>query len=162
VADEELYESFVRLTWSPDISPLILVDYGTPLWGAINLNGSQVVDVENLVRSAGAVAYPMGNEQTSLEFDVCRVKPTIHEAFSSRLDGIIALPRAAADVLITMQNGRQWRIKNAAIESWPGSQTEFLTRESIRIVGGQLIPDTGDYNPINRWENIHLYWESLT
>lgn len=156
----ELTESILRLTWDPDGDPLVLVDWGDPLWDSIVLDGRQVIQQVALVRAAGIQAKPRRNESHTLRCSVCVIEETIDAAFAGRLNRILALPRTMADVLISLEDGQNWRLKNAAIEAWPGGQEERLTRETLEIIGGELLPDEGAYAPGGFWQEDSSLWEA--
>lgn len=158
----DLYDSFIRVMWDPDGEALVLVDYGDPLWGPIMLDGEQVVDVVPLVRSAGVKAFPRGNERHQLSFELCRIRDGMDEAFAARMNAAISLPRGMADVLVTLDEDRSWRLKNCAVRSWPGGQEERFTREAISIEGGELVDESSHYEPGQTWGEIALKWENLS
>lgn len=157
----ELFDSFVRVTFDPDDLAIVLVDYGTPLWGEIRLDGEQIVQEQTFVRAAGIQAFPRGNERHTLAFEICRIEDDMPDAFAARLNASITLPRIKADVLLSLDDGRSWRLKNAAARSWPGTIIERITRESVQIMGGQLIADEGVYTPGLTWGEIALEWQFL-
>ncbi len=155
----ELFESFVRLMFDPDGDAVVLLDYGDPLWEPLAFDGAQVIQEAAFVRAAGIHALPHENERHTLGFALGSIEATLYDAFAHRLTGTIALPRTMNDVLIALEDGRQWRLKNAAIQSWPGSQEEFISREGVQIVGGNLEADAGVYVPGSAWNYDTEYWE---
>lgn len=159
--DLTVYDSFIRLTYSPGFTPITLVDFGDMLWGPILIDGSQLVEVQSFVRALGISTFPRGNERHTLSFDRCRREATLADAFAARMDAILSLPRLRADVLLELEDGRAWRILNCSVESWPSEQTEFLTREGVRIIGGQLVQDEGGYGPGTPWGHISTPWGYL-
>ena len=156
----ELTDSFVRLTWDPDGAALVLVDYGDPLWSPVELDGRQVIQQVGLIRAAGMRAIPRGNETHNIKFTACVIEDAMDDAFAGRLTRITTLPRAGADVLISLEDGRSWRLKHCAVQAWPGGQEERLTRETVEILGGDLTPDDGAYVPGAFWQADTSLWES--
>jgi hypothetical protein len=157
----EVFDSFVRVIYDPDGAALVLVDYGDAMWGPVRIDGEQLVQVQSFVRALGVKAIARGNESHTLAFEKCREEDAMDDAFAARLNGIIALPRTSKDVLLSLEDGRQWRIANAAIGSWPGGQEERLTREGVEIIGGRLTVDEGVYVPGQTWGEISMEWENL-
>jgi hypothetical protein len=157
---DDLYDSFLRLTYDPDGIALVLLDYGDAMWGPVELDGSQIIQITSLIRAAGVKATPRGNEQHTLRFALCRIEDSLQDAFAARINGIIALPRTMADVLVELADGRKWRLKNAAVQAWNGGQTERLSRENVELLGGQLITDAGSYTPADYWNTDPGTWES--
>ena len=155
----DLFESFVRVLFDPDGIAMTLLDYGDPLWEPLAFDGSQVIQEVALVRALGIRAMPRGNERHAVAFAIARIEATLYDAFASRLTGTIALPRDMADVLIALEDGRQWRLKNAAVSAWPGSQEEFIGREGVQLIGGNLEADAGVYVPGSAWNYDTEYWE---
>lgn len=131
------------------------------MWGPVAIDGEQVVDIQSRVRAKGIRAVPRGNETHTVEFERCHVMDTVADAFAARMNGSTAVPRGSADVLIRLGDGRGWRIKNAAVRSWPGGQVERFVRERLSIIGGEMIQD---YDPAASlaWEEITTPWESMT
>jgi len=148
---DEVFDSVVRVVWDPDGSQIILVEFGEPMWGEVALDGGQAVDVAGAIRSAGKTAWPRGNEEHALTFDVCGETTGIAAAFERRLTRAIAAPRDQADVLLQFESGSQFRLKRAAVERWPNGQVGRLTRESLVIRGGELLADVGTYDPLIGW-----------
>ena len=157
----DVFDSFLRVTFDPDNVALVLLDYGDALWGPVAIDGEQAVQVQGFVRALGVKAFPRGNESHSLSFEKCRILDSMHDALAGRLNGIIALPRTMADVLISLEDGRNWRIANCAVRNWPGGQEERLTREGVNIIGGLLTADEGVYAPGQKWGELNLNWENL-
>ena len=155
-----LYDSFARLTFDPAGAAVVLVDFGDAMWTPMSLDGGQLVEVSTLVRAAGISAIPRANEQHRMSFSVARIMDTKEDAFASRINGSITLPRYMADVLISLTDGRQWRLKNCAVKSWKSAQEEHISRESIEITGGQLIVDPGSYYPSDYWNSDPATWDS--
>lgn len=155
-----LFDSFIRVMFDPDGIAMVLVDYGDPLWGEIALDGEQIVQEQSFVRAAGIRAVPRGNQRHTLGFELCRPSPGLFSAFEARVNAMITLPKTGADILISMEAGQQWRIKDAAVRNWGGGQDEFLTRERVEIIGGILAVDEGSYSPGSSWET--LVWESIS
>lgn len=155
-----LYDSLVRLTFDPAGAAVVLVDYGDPMWTPMSLDGGQVVEVSTFVRAAGMSAIPRANEQHRISFTVARIMETMEDAFAARFNGSITFPRYMADILISLTDGRQWRLKNCAIKSWKSAQEERISRESIEITGGQLIVDPGSYYPSDYWNTDTATWDS--
>jgi len=157
----ELYDSFLRITYDPDGAGLVLVDFGDALWGEMALDGEQVVQEQAVVRAAGIKAFPRGNERHRLIFELCRIEEDLPDAFAARVTASTALPRGMADVLVALEDGRSWRLKDAAVKSWPGTQVERLTRERVELVGGRLVGDDGVYTPNATWGEISMLWEDM-
>lgn len=158
----ELYDSFVRITFDPDGAALVLVDYGTPLHGPMEIDGGQVVQVQGFLRALGVKAFPRGNESHSLRFDKAGIEESLADAFAGRLTGCLSLPRTQADVLLSLEDGRNWRIANCAIRSWPGAMDGTrINRQGVEIIGGRLTADAGVYLPGQTWGEIKYEWEKL-
>lgn len=155
----ELSDSFLRVTFDPNGVAIVLLDYGDPLWDPVALDGRQVVQEAGLIRAAGIRAIPRGNERHTLSFSLCRIRDAMDDAFAARVNGMLALPRTMADVLISLEDGRGWRIKNAAISDWPGGQEERLTRDGVHITGGEIIADSGTFAPGSVWSADDQLWE---
>jgi hypothetical protein len=157
-----LYDSFVRITFDPDGAALVLVDYGTALHGPIEVDGNQIVQVQGFIRSLGTKAFPRGNESHTLTFDKAGIEDSLQDAFAANLTDSISLPRTKADVLLSLEDGRQWRLKDAAIRAWPVSMDNTrITRQSCEIQGGRLVTDEGTYAPGSVWGDISTLWEDL-
>lgn len=157
----DLYDSFLRVTFDPDGIALVLLDYGDAMWGPVTIDGEQSVQVQGFLRALGIKAFPRGNDLHTVSFEKCRIEDGMDDALASRLNGIIALPRTMADVLISLEDGRNWRIANCAIRNWPGGQEERLTREGVSIIGGRLTADEGVFVPGQTWGEINYEWENL-
>ncbi|MBK1884900.1 hypothetical protein JIN85_20990, partial [Luteolibacter pohnpeiensis] len=143
---EELYDSFLQLTWDAYGAPTRLVSVGDPLWGGIEINGGQTVDEVPYTKAAGIRALPLGNERNQLKFERCVIHDSVVAAFSRRLKASTLVPRNGADLHIQSTDGYGFLLKNAAIRSWPtgqlvdGQPTRF-TREGLEIIGGSLVMD---------------------
>jgi len=148
---DEVTDSVVRVVWDPDGSQLILVDFGDPMWSEVAVDGGQVVDVAGAIRSPGKTAWPRGNEEHTLTFEIAVETAGIAAAFEHRLDRAIAVPRGQADVLLQFESGSQYRLRRAAAERWPHAQLGRLARESLIIRGGDLVADVGTYDPLITW-----------
>ena len=157
----DLLDSFVRITFDPDGAALVLLDYGTALWGPLEINGEQIVQEQGFVRAAGIKAFPRGNNRTALRFEKSEIEDSIVDAFATGLSAIVALPRTQADILVSLQDGRNWRISNAAIRAWPVGQEARLTRQAVEIIGGRLTADAGVFVPGQTWGEINYEWENL-
>jgi hypothetical protein len=157
----ELFGSFARITYDPDGIALVLLDYNDDLWEPLAINGDQMVQVQGFVRAAGIKAFARGNEKTSLNFMKCNIETSVVEGFARLLSDIVALPKSTADILISLEDGRNWRIPDAAIQSWPASQEARLTRQTVEIIGGKIAGDAGVYIPGQTWGEINYQWENL-
>lgn len=157
----DLLDSFVRITFDPDDAALVLLDYGTALWAPLGINGEQVVQEQGFLRAVGIKTFSRGNDRTTVSFEKCEIETSIVGAFASSLNGIAALPRTTADILISLEDGRKWRISDAAIRAWPTGQEARLTRQAVEIVGGRLTGDAGVYIPGQTWGEINYEWENL-
>lgn len=148
----ELWDSIVRVTWDPEGTGLVLVDFGAPMWEPVAVDGEQVVQTAAFVRGAGAKHFPRGNESHRIAFTLARIKEGIAEAFVGRLSDAIALPKSASKpVLLSFESGEQFRFSNCAIRSWPHSQEENVTRQGVIIEAGAMTADTGTYAPGDTW-----------
>lgn len=138
----ELYDSPVRVIYDPAGTALVLVDFGTPMWDPVALDGEQLVQTASYVRGAGVKHFPRGNESHTLTFTLARETAGAADALESRLANTLALPRGRADVLLAFESGTQFLLKDCAIRSWSGGQMEHLTREGLVILCGAILPDT--------------------
>lgn len=158
----ELYDSFVRVTFDPDGAALVLVDYGTALHGPIEIDGGQIVQVQGFVRAIGVKAFPRGNESHRLRFEKAGIEDSLVDAFAAFLTDSISLPRTQADVLLSLEDGRNWRIKDCAIRAWPGgTDGTRINRQGCEIKGGRILYDEGSYDPGSVWGDIGVFWEDL-
>jgi hypothetical protein len=135
---EVLLDSMVRVTWDPDGEAQILVDFGDPMWSPVLIDGKQMVDVAQGLNRKGVLNIPRQNETHKLTFTLAGLTAGPVEAFERRLEQSIAAPRDMADVLISFESGKSYRLKDCAVESWPSGQVERLTKETLNILGGEL------------------------
>lgn len=134
-----IYDSFVKVTFDPDGTPVVLVDYGDALWGPLEIDGGQVIDPQDFMRASGISAVPRGNERHTLAIELAGIDDSLADSFAGMLNACIALPRTQADVLLSLEDGRGWRIANCAIESWPSKAgKDRINSKGIRIIGGAL------------------------
>lgn len=145
---DTIYESTVQVIWEPDGAAVLLVDFGDAMWDVVKMDGGQVVQEIEPLRAAGIVAEPRGNERHTLTFTLCRETDGIAAAFEARLERAMQVPRTRADVLIRFSGGDKYRLKNAAVRSWPNDQVEHLTSEAMEIIGGEVVADTGTYTAL--------------
>lgn len=138
----ELLDSPVRVIFDPADTALVLVDFGTPMWEPVALDGEQLVQTASYVRGAGAKHFPRGNESHVLTFTLARETEGAADALEARLTNSLALPRTKADVLLAFESGTQFLLKDCAIRQWRGGQIEQLTREGLVILCGAILPDT--------------------
>lgn len=151
----DLWDSIVRVMWDPDSLRLVLVPSGAPMWAPVAVDGQQEVQSVALVRGAGVKHYPRANESHRISFTLCRLTPdTVEDAMIARLAAGSALPRTTKDVLLTFDNGRQFRLKNCAVQSWPHTQDDHLTRETVTIMAGEMVADLGTYVDGDVWGEI--------
>jgi hypothetical protein len=135
---EVLLDSMVRVTWDPDGDARILINFGDPMWSPVLIDGKQVVDVAQGLNRKGVLNIPRGNETHKLTFTLGGITAGPVEAFERRLEQSIAAPRDMADVLISFESGKSYRLKDCAVESWPSGQLESITKETLNILGGEL------------------------
>lgn len=158
----ELFESVVRVTWDPDGAAVVLVDYGTPMWEPVRLDGQQLLDVSPLVRAAGSAVIPRGNETHILTFMKAAETAGVREAIAGQIGAQRSAPRGRADVLLQVGNHGGWRLRGAAVESWPGGQAiEHIAAIGLRIMGGDLVVDPGTPTPGGTWGEINLQWQNI-
>lgn len=130
----ETFESLVKVMHGATT----LVSIGDPMWELPALNGRQVVQSAQFVRAAGIKAFPRGNQSNELTFSLCNEQTTIEAAMKAQFQFPVTAPKTMADVTVTFADGSGVKIKNAAVESWSGGQTERLGRHTLRIIGGEL------------------------
>ena len=147
----ELYDSPVRVIYDPAGTALVLVDFGTPMWEPVALDGEQVVQTASYVRGAGVKHFPRGNESHTLTFTLARETDGGADALEARLTNSLALPRAKADVLLGFESGTQFLLKDCAIRSWRGGQVEHLTQEGLVILCGRMEATATVYTPGATW-----------
>jgi len=147
----ELLDSPVRVIFDPADTALVLVDFGTPMWEPVALDGEQLVQTASYVRGAGAKHFPRGNESHVLTFTLARETEGAADALEARLTNSLALPRAKADVLLGFQSGTQFLLKDCAIRQWRGGQVEHLTREGLVILCGLMELTTDTFTPGDTW-----------
>lgn len=158
----ELFESLVRVTWDPDGAAVVLVDYGTPMWEPVRLDGQQVLDVSPLIRATGSAVIPRGNETHTLTFTKAAETAGVREALAGQIGAQRSAPRGRADVLIQIQSNGGWRLKGAAVESWPGGHpVEHISAMGLRILGGELVVDAGTPTPGGTWGEINFQWQNI-
>ena len=157
----DLFDSFVRLTWDPDGDALVLVDYETPMWEPVEIDGGRVVQAVELLRAVGVRHFARGQESHRLRFVLCRVEDDMEDALAARMNSMCSLPTGTADVLLSLGDGRNWRLHSCAVRGWGGGQEEVLTREMVEIVCGRITPDEGTYAPGQTWGEIALEWGRL-
>jgi hypothetical protein len=147
----ELLDSPVRVIFDPADTALVLVDFGTPMWEPVALDGEQLVQTASYVRGAGAKHFPRGNESHVLTFTIARETEGAADALEARLTNSLALPRTKADVLLDFQSGTQFLLKDCAIRQWRGGQIEHLTRESLVILCGLMELTADTFTPGDTW-----------
>jgi len=143
---DELLDSFVRVTWDPDGDAVILVDFGTAMWDPVKIDGKQLVDTVPGLNRAGTQNFPRANESHRLTFTLGQLTAGLEAAFEARLEAAIAAPRNMADVLLSLESGRSFRLKDCSVESWPSNQRGRITQETLVILGGELA-DSEDIDP---------------
>lgn len=151
MADQFTYDSVVRLMWDPDGDRIVLMQLGDEMWQLLSLDGQQVVDQATYVRAAGSKALPRGNDSHEIVFEIARETDGPADAFKKRLTNITTLPRTGKDMLVTFEDGTHFRLKDAAIQAWPGRQEDHLLIERISIVGGSIVTDAGTYTEGSTW-----------
>jgi len=159
MAEDVLLDSVVRVTWDPDGAQLVLVEIDDPMWEPVKIDGKQAVDTAPGLNRAGVQNFPRGNEAHKLTFTLCRIEDEIQDAFQERIAQALAAPRYMADVLLSFASGTNYRIKNAAVESWPNDQRGRLTKETLVILGGEIVEDSGTTAPDSEAE-VALYADS--
>jgi hypothetical protein len=147
----ELLDSPVRVIFDPADTALVLVDFGTPMWEPVALDGEQLVQTASYVRGAGAKHFPRGNESHALSFTLARETEGAADALEARLTNSLALPRTKGDVLLAFESGTQFLLKDCAIRQWRGGQIEHLTREGLVILCGRMQLTTATYTPGDTW-----------
>lgn len=115
-----------------------LVAIGDPMFGPVTIDGSQAVQVAELVRAAGIKAYPRGNERHTVEMTVCKEHDSVATALKNAFTAALNAPRTMADVDITFADGSGIRVKNASVESWQAGHDAHLGRTTLRIIGGEI------------------------
>jgi hypothetical protein len=132
------------------------------MWEPVSIDGEQLVQTADFVRGLGAKHFPRGNESHRLTFTLARITEGVAEAFIARLSAGVALPKSASKpVLLAFESGEQFRLADCAIRSWPHSQEDHLTRESVIIEAGRLTADAGVYVPGQTWGEVSFNWEDL-
>lgn len=153
-----LLDSVVEVVHDPDGAATVLVAIGDPMWEPVKLDGKQVVDTAPGLNRAGVDTFPRGNESHKLTFTLGEEKATVQDAFEDRIRASMTLPREKADVRLSFESGARFRVKNCSIESWPHDQVEHIIKQSLVIVGGELVEETGTAPPDSNAE-IALYAE---
>ena len=152
----DLWDSPVRVMWDPGGAGLVLVPYGAPMWEPVRVDGGQEVQTTALVRGTGVKNYPRGNEAHKIDFTIGRVKATVVEALEANLADALALPRSMKDVLLSFADGRQFRVKNCAIQRWPHEHEDQVCRQTVSILGGHIVTDPGSYAEGATWGEVAL------
>lgn len=135
----ELTDSVVKLTWDPNGTPLVLVDFGDPMWAIVTLDGQQLTHHQTFVRAAGAKVYPRGNESHSIAFELAADPAEIPAAMKAALDWMIAAPRTQADLQIEIDGITTiYTLHDCAVPRWSGGIEECLVRRRLQIEGGAL------------------------
>ncbi|MCW1887719.1 hypothetical protein OKA04_23480 [Luteolibacter flavescens] len=141
----DLWDSPVRVMWDPGGVRLVLVPYGAPMWEPVKVDGRQEVQVTAPVRAKGVVNLPRGNESHAIAFALARVKASPLAAVEANFTDALQLPRGKADVLLSFAGGRQFRVKNCAVQSWPHDHEDHVCRQRVSILGGEITLDAGSY-----------------
>jgi hypothetical protein len=158
----DLWDSIVRVTWDPDATALVLVDFGDPMWEPVSVDGEQLVQRSSYIRALGAKHFPRGNESHRLAFSLARITEGVSEAFVARLTAALALPKTdGKPVLLAFESGEQFRLADCAVRAWPHSQVDGVTRETVVIECGRMTADAGVYAPGQTWGEISFHWEDL-
>jgi hypothetical protein len=147
----DLWDSPVRVMWDPDGVCFVLVPFGAPMWEPVRVDGSQQVQTSGAIRRDGVKNHPRQNEAHSIDFTLARVKDTATAALEANFFDALALPRTMKDVLLTCAGGRQVRVKNCAVQSWPHEHEDYVCRQTVRILGGEIVADTGEFEEGNIW-----------
>lgn len=147
----DLWDSAVRVMWDPDGVRLVLVPHGAPMWEPVKVDGGQQVQTGGAIRRAGVKNYPRQNEAHRIEFSIARVKGSVSAALEANFVDALALPRSMRDVLLSFSGGRQFRVKNCAVQSWPHEHEDYVCRQTVRIVGGEIVADDGSYVEGDVW-----------
>ena len=151
MADIITYDSTVRLMWDPDGDRIVLLQLGDMMWQLVSLDGQQVVERATYVRAAASKALPRGNDGHELVFEIARQTDGPADAFKKRLTNITTLPRTGKDLLITFEDGTHFRMRDAAIQSWPARTEDSVLIERISIAGGLIEADGGTYTEGSTW-----------
>ncbi|MEM1085950.1 MAG: hypothetical protein AAGI48_17710 [Verrucomicrobiota bacterium] len=149
---DRTYCSAVRVVWDPDGVGLILVDWDEVMTDRVKLNGRQVVQESDPVRSVGIDTHPRGNERHELTFGRRFEEQGLEQALENRIQRSLRLPRTKADVLLVFQDsGTQFRLRKASVRAWPSDQDGNRTDDRVEIIGGEVVEDTGSYNTLTNW-----------
>ncbi|MCW1926278.1 hypothetical protein OKA05_27235 [Luteolibacter arcticus] len=152
----DLWDSPVRVMWDPDGARFVLVPYGAPMWEPVKVDGGQEVQTSATVRGTGVVNYPRGNEAHKIDFTMARVKGGVKAAVQANFVDALALPRSRKDVLLSFAGGRQFRVKDCAVQSWPHEHEDQVCRQTVRILGGNIVADLGTYVEGSVWGEVPL------
>ena len=147
----DLWDSAVRVMWDPDGVRLVLVPHGAPMWEPVKVEGSQQVQTAGAIRRGGVRNHPRRNESHQINFAIARVKGSVSAALQANFTDALALPRTMRDVLLTFSGGRQFRVKNCAVQSWPHDHEDQVCRQTVRILGGEIVLDDGEYEEGSTW-----------
>jgi hypothetical protein len=147
----DLWDSPVRVMWDPDGTRFVLVPHGAPMWDPVKVDGSQQVQTAGAIRRGGVRNHPRQNEAHQINFAIARVKESVSAALQANFVDALALPRTMKDVLLTFAGGRQFRVRNCAVQSWPHEHEDYVCRQTVRILGGEIVSDDGDYDEGNTW-----------
>jgi hypothetical protein len=150
----DLWDSAVRVIWDPDGVRLVLVPYGAPMWDPVKVEGSQQVQKAGAIRRGGVKNYPRRNEEHHVGFALARVKDSVSAALQANFADTLGLPRTMKDVLLSFPGGRQFRVKNCAVQSWQHEHEDHVCKQVVKIQGGEIVSDPGEYDEGNTWGEV--------
>ena len=136
---QELLCSLLRITWDPEgASPVVLLDWDDDITGEPTLDGGQIVQTAEYLRAGGAVTMGRGNERHSLRVPMADEREGIAAAQDYLFSASIKVPRSSADVLIEVNGGGAYIMRNATIESWNGLSEGHITSRILQVTGGTI------------------------
>lgn len=114
---------------------MVLVDWGDDLTGEVSLDGRQLVQNAEFVRSAGSANYARGNESHRLDIPRSFERESIAQAHDALFLVAQQVPRTGdADCLVEVQGGGSYMLRSSAIESWGGAVDGHLSDHSFSVV----------------------------
>lgn len=145
--------------WDPDGVRLVLVSYGAPMWDPVRVEGGQLIQAAGAIRRAGQRNFSRKNQTHTVEFSIARITASVEDAIVAGFSDALALPRTMEDVLLSFASGKQFRVKNCAIERWPHDHdptNDHVAKETVIIRGGEIVSDLGEYTPGDVWGEVPL------
>ena len=140
--------------WDPDGVRLVLVSYGAPMWDPVKVDGGQTIQTAGAIRRTGVKNQPRQNESHTVEFSIARITDNVEAAILAGFVDALSLPRTMRDVLLSFSSGRQFRVKNCAIERWPHDHDptlDHVAKETVVIRGGEIVAETEEYEEGDVW-----------